>query len=329
MSIIDPTFELLKSRDLRYSLYKKKYFDYRYKWVHNPSNFIVEDFPLHLDIELNTTCNLRCSMCFQSTHIIPPQEMDLKMVRDIIKQAGKLGVFSMKFNYRGEPLLYDNLCKVISYAKSKRIIETMINTNGTLLLPEKMYDLVNSGLDLLIVTVDGTTKEVYENIRRGADFETVLTNIMLLQSYKQLKGVNKPILRVQIVKQKKNNHQVMDFINHWRDIADEVSVVDLKDVEGDCENSTELPDWWCSQLWQRLFILADGDVVPCCRGVSGGIKKEVVLGNVKETLIKEIWNSTKLNAMRNVHKYRKSHTLAMCRRCGIRKEVIIQNGVKQ
>ena len=324
MSVIDPTFDLIKSRDLRHVKYNGKYFDYRYKWVHNPSNFIVEEFPLHLDIELNTTCNLRCSMCFQSMRNIPPQELDLKTVRDIIDQAGKLGVYSMKFNYRGEPLLYDKLCKVIRYAKKKGIIETMINTNGTLLLPEKVMELTKAGLDLIIITVDGTTKEVYENIRKGADFETVLTNVIMLQSYKQIYDVSKPLLRMQIVKQKRNEHQIMDFINHWRNIVDEVSVVDLKDVSGDMEDVTVLDDWWCAQLWQRLFILADGDVVPCCRGVSNGVEKQFVVGNIYQNSIKSIWNSTKMKVIRNVHKYKKSHTLTMCRKCGIRKEVIRQ-----
>ena len=74
MSIIDPTFELVSSKT---HAIDRKYQTYRFKWNNNPLNFVVEDFPLHLDIELNTTCNLRCGMCFQANNNIPPQEMDL------------------------------------------------------------------------------------------------------------------------------------------------------------------------------------------------------------------------------------------------------------
>ena len=99
---------------------------------------------------------------------------------------------------------------------------------------------------------------------------------------KALKQVKKPIIRLQIVKQQENEHEIEAFIEKWREYADEVSIVDYKDTSGTEVDTTPLPEWWCAQLWQRLFVLADGDVVPCCRAVAEGTKKLFVLGNIKK-----------------------------------------------
>ncbi|KKK74980.1 hypothetical protein LCGC14_2878340, partial [marine sediment metagenome] len=72
--------------------------------------------------------------------------------------------------------------------------------------------------------------------------------------------------------------------------------------------------------------LADGDVIPCCRGVSEGMHKLMVVGNVHKTPLKYIWKSKKMTILRNLHRAGNSHASRMCRVCGLRKEVIRQNG---
>jgi radical SAM protein with 4Fe4S-binding SPASM domain len=129
-----------------------------------------------------------------------------------------------------------------------------------------------------------------------------------------------------MVEQELNKHQVNDFVDFWNEYADEISVVDYKDFNVKEEDRTVLPDWYCSQLWQRLFVLADGDIVPCCRAIQGDNEKMFVLGSVYNATIKKAWNGKKLNALRKAHKEGKSHLIKMCRSCGLRKEVINQNG---
>ena len=91
------------------------------------------------------------------------------------------------------------------------------------------------------------------------------------------------------------------------------------------EDGTELPNWYCSQLWQRLFVLADGTIQPCCRAMEGGSSCIYKLGNINNTHIKEIWEGPDMTLLRKAHRAGKSHEISMCRKCGIRKEVIRQN----
>jgi len=322
--IINPTFHLIKSRD---EIYDDKYMEYRNKWEQYPKNFIVSDFPIHLDIELNTTCNLKCPMCFQTTGLVPQIEMS-KLVRDLIMSEieRERGGYSIKLNYRGEPLCSTHLLEAICIAKSKGILEVMINTNGTLMNIEFAKGFIENGLDLVIITVDGMTQDVYGKIRVGGKLSDVIKNVVALQTLKKLKKAKKPLVRIQTVIQEGNKHQIEEIKRYWLEIADEVSIVDIKDTSGQEVDDTPLPEWWCAQLWQRLFILADGDVVPCCRALIDGHKKLYVLGNVKHESLKRMWQGPKMRLLRENHKSGHSHLVRMCQRCGIRKEVIKQNG---
>lgn len=306
--------------------YDLDWIDYRTKWINNPKQFIVGNYPIHLDIELNTSCNLKCPFCFQSKGLIHAENMRLERVKLIIDDAVKNGVCSIKFNYRGEPLLYPHLPEIVAYAKEKGVIEVMINTNATLLTAEKAKRLIDSGLDLLSCSIDATTEKVYDKIRVGGNFYETCKNVVATQVLKRLKKSSTPIVRVQMVEQELNVHQVDDFVDFWREYVDEISVVDFKDVEGKDEDATVLPDWYCSQLWQRLFVLVDGDIVPCCRAIQGKNEKLLVLGSVYERkdAIKKVWNGIKMKHLRKIHQNGKSHLIKMCRSCGLRKEVVKQ-----
>lgn len=321
--IINPTFKLEVNKEKIASV---DYARYRAKWNDNPRNFVVDDVPIHIDLELNTTCNLKCPFCPHSEGLVPSVVMDLEDAVDIISRAAKLGVSSMKFNYRGEPLLYKNLPELIKHAKDEGILETMINTNATFLDEKMQRALINSGLDLISCSVDGVTCSVYEAQRVGADFYKVTLNIVGLSTLKKIKRVSHPRIRLQMVKTELNESHVESFVDFWKAFAEEVAVVEVKDITGKINENTPLPDWFCSQLWQRLFVLADGDVVPCCRGVLNGYEKPFVIGNIFKDSIKKLWNNKKLNAMRKAHREGRSHDIAMCRRCGVRQEVIKQNG---
>ena len=88
---------------------------------------------------------------------------------------------SVKLIWRGEPLLHPKVKELIQYAKESGIIEVIINTNGTNLNTKKANELIDSGLDQLIYSFDGGTKETYEKMRPGRfkknNFEDVFNNI--------------------------------------------------------------------------------------------------------------------------------------------------------
>ena len=124
---IDPTFHLKLAK---YEEQSAEYKDYRRRWNENPKNFIVDDFPIHVDLETTTSCNLKCFMCFQSFDPPKPLKMEFELFKKIIDEGVKKGVCSIKTQYRGEPLLDRRMPDMVRYAKKKGVMEIMFNTNS-------------------------------------------------------------------------------------------------------------------------------------------------------------------------------------------------------
>ena len=118
---------LRKSKALSFILY-------RFKWNFFPKIGFVSQYPLHVDIEVTNRCNLKCTMCIKSSEKDQGNQgdIDLSMAYHILEAIGGK-VYSVKFNWRGEPLLYKNLPQLVAYAKFLGIPEVQINTNAILL----------------------------------------------------------------------------------------------------------------------------------------------------------------------------------------------------
>ena len=321
---LGPTYGIVYRSPNAYKIYTREYRDYRRRW--NNATEELAPFPVHLDIELNTTCNLRCIMCPQSFdnpgNCTPKKEDVLRCLREGSMKGSK----SVKFNYRGEPLLVGNLMEFVAYAKGLGYVDVSINTNGTLMDADFRAALMwhaerKIGLDSITISIDSPDEETYEKIRRGGKLKYVVHNIRRLMSLKRGHRVNKPIVRITFVDMPENHGELNEFKNFWRNPGrcDEVGVGVCLDLESHEEEGRALPLFTCSQLWQRLIILADGDVLPCCRGTLGFNEKLNVIGNIHDNTLEEIWNSPILEGMRGLHKRHESHEIKMCRLCGYRK----------
>ena len=317
--VLDPEFFIKKKG---YEDDSSRYKAYRKKWNDNPKNNIIEDFPIHLDIEVNSSCNLRCVMCFQSSEKTRPKYgyMTFDLFKKIIDEGTEHGLCSIKPMFRGEPLLHPKIVEMMKYAKEKGVIEVMLNTNATLLSEEKARGLIEVGVDRIICSVDACSKELYEKIRVGAKFDNVLNNIKRLQELKKELGVDKPIVRAQMVDTPQNHLQIDSFVDYWGSIVDEVSVEAMYEWHNMVSDAAEDKDFCCAQLWQRLIILWDGQILLCC----GDNRAEIVVGNAKVDNLSELWKSDKLKFFRELHLKGESHKMISCRRCGLRKSYINQ-----
>lgn len=289
-------------------------------WALYPQNFIVKQFPLQLDIETNTICNIRCVKCFHSERFIEPQRMPMDLIKKLIREGSYKGLESIKLQYRGEPLLYRGIEEVIRYAKQYGIKEVMFNTNGTLLTDVKIESIVKSGLDKIICSIDSHDKDTYEKLHRGAKFDVVVNNLLKLQIYKKMNHRLRPIVRVQKVMQHGNKHENnKKYIKFWSIIADQVAIEEFIDYSDNLERSIIMKDWICPQLWQRLFIWADGTVHPCCCLESDQV------GDIHSETIEEIWRNPFMTLLREGHRKGKSHEIPMCRKCPMRKHEYFKN----
>ena len=293
------------------------------KWEHNGMYMIDNGFPLQLDIELNTTCNLNCIMCFQSKCKPKAEYMKLDIVVDLIDQGKENGLESIKLQYRGEPLLYPDLIGVIEYAKMRGLY-VHFNTNASLLTEKMAKGLIFSGLDKIICSIDSSRPNVYNIIRNGSRFYIIQENLNRLWILKNSYDKNTPQIRIQAVLQDSNRREIESgaYERFWAPLSNSVGYEEEFDMMDNTENDNGLPIWHCGQLWQRLVILADGVVIPCCGGID--YKKGIIysVGNIHHETIKGIWNNKKLNKIRELHREGKSHKVEMCRKCRVRKLVI-------
>lgn len=294
-------------------------------WYRCGAEMIERQFPVQLELELNTDCNLRCPKCPQSKESFKKERLDYYDTINCIAEGSKKGLESIKLQYRGEPLLYPYLIEVIRYAKSKGIY-VHFNTNATLLTKNMSIALIKAGLDKIICSIDGCTKETYEKARRSGTFENIVQNITILQAQKQVLGSNTPFVRVQAVKQELNQEEIESgkYITFWSQRADELGIEQCFDFYDNTEDATPLPEWHCEQLWQRLFILADGRVLPCCAGISYEYDTTNVysVGNIHKETLENIWHNKEMSLYRELHRTGNSHVLSMCRKCRLRKLVV-------
>lgn len=292
----------------------KRFEEYRKKWFEHPQKRIVGEFPLHLDIESTNACDLRCVMCTRNFMTERIGYMDWSLFKKVIDEGAKYNLPSIKLNFRGEPLLHPELSKMVKYAKEKGILEVQFNTNGLSLTEKKSEELIKAGLDRIIFSFDGATKETYEKIRTGSNFETVVRNIRKLIEIRKGAGLKRPSVRVQMCKMKENEHEVEQFIKMWIDVANRVAVTVKREpfIKG-AEKMKPLEHFPCPQIWQRMVVWWTGEVVMCCGDWHG----EHIIGNARETSLYELWHSEKYNQARELHARGKFDEIPVCARCEV------------
>ncbi len=305
------------------NLFEKKdnnFREYRRKWKEWPEKFHIGEFPLFIDIELTSACNLKCPFCATTFRegMINRGFISFDTVKKIIDEGADNNLYGVKFNIRGEPLLHPQIDEFVGYAKQKGLINVYFNTNAALLTEELSKRLIDAGLDMLSVSFEGYTKDVYEKYRVGAKYETVLSNIENMQALKKKLAVEHPKLRIQTVMFEELEGSLDEYKKFWSERVDEVGFLDYKEMK---EKRTGIRyPWVCPQIWQRMAVLWDGTILPCNHDDDALL----ALGNVQQTSIKESWHSEKLNTIRDAHKGAMGYEIAACDGCYLRDSEILK-----
>ena len=284
-------------------------------------------FPSAISIEPTTACNLRCPECPSGLRSFSRSTGNIRMdtFRKIIDQLSSDLIY-LTFYFQGEPYLVPAFHEMVRYAKSHRVY-VATSTNAHFMDPEKILE---SGIDKLIVSVDGASQETYEKYRINGDLETVKRNILALT---KARGSNhKPLIDLQFVVFKHNEHE----INAMKKMAAELQVdqltfksaqiysdTDPNDLlpkssrrtrytvnnSGHLSIKSELPDK-CWRMWHSCVFTWDGNVVPCC------FDKDAthVMGNILETPFSQIWNGEKYQAFRK-QLFSNRSEIEICRNC--------------
>ena len=279
---------------------------YLTQWFRRP---IQWGMPFTISLEPTTACNLRCPECPSGLRAFTRPTGNLKedFFKKTIDEIHRELMYLI-FYFQGEPYINPKFLDMVKYAHDKGIY-TMTSTNGHFLNDENARKTIESGLDRLIISVDGTTQETYESYRKEGKLENVLKGANNIVRWKKELKSKTPHIIFQFLVVKPNEHQIPDIYRLAKEIG--VDEVKLKTAQVyDYENGNDLiptldkyarykqgaDGKWsfknalvnhCWKLWHSCVITWDGLVVPCCFDKDA----EHRLGDLKQQNFKEVWQN--------------------------------------
>jgi len=266
--------------------------------------------PVSVSFEPTTSCNLRCPECPSGLRSFsrPTGMLQNDFFTTTIDEIHQ-HVLYLIFYFQGEPYLNPAFLDMVKYASDKKIY-TATSTNAHYLNDEAARKTVESGLDRLIISIDGTTQDVYKKYRIGGTLEKVTEGAKNIVKWRKKLNSKTPFIFFQFLVVKPNEHQIEDIKKLAKEIGvDEVrfktaQVYDFKDDPNQLIPENEKfsrykknPDGThrlknklanrCWKLWHANVITWDGLVVPCCFDKDASHQ----LGNLKGQSFSEIWKN--------------------------------------
>lgn len=267
-------------------------------------------YPVSISFEPTTSCNLRCPECPSGMRAFtrPTGMLQKDFFQQTIDDIHK-DILYLIFYFQGEPFLNRQFLDMVKYASEKGVY-TATSTNAHYLTDETAKKTVESGLDRLIISIDGTTQDVYKQYRIGGNLDKVMEGARNIVKWKKELKSKTPFVFFQFLVVKPNEHQIEDVKRLAKEIG--VDQVRFKTAQVyDYENDPHqlIPDNvkysryrknkegkmtiksglnnHCWKLWHANVITWDGLVVPCC------FDKDAMhqLGNLKTQSFKEVWNN--------------------------------------
>lgn len=293
---------------------------------------LVAPYPLSLSIEPTTSCNLRCPECPSGLRSFtrPTGMLNPKLFQKLIDEVHPW-LTNLTFYFQGEPFLHPQLMEMCTYASERNIYQT-ISTNAHFLDPATAKKVVHSGLDHLIISLDGVTQEVYEQYRVGGNISKVMEGIKNIIDAKKSFMSSAPFITLQFLVVKPNEQQIPGLYSLARELG--VDAVKLKTAQiydyqngsplipEDLKYSRYVPDengnWhirseWenkCWKMWSSSVVTWDGRVLPCCFDKDG----KYVMGDIHHQTFAEVWSGEKYQQFRaSILKSRAD--IDICRNC--------------
>lgn len=287
--------------------------------------------PVSVAIEPANICNLRCPQCATGSNSLtrPKGCMSFDAFKLIIDSLPS-SVCELYLWGQGEPFLAPDFLRMVGYASS-RGFKTIVSTNGHFL--DNPEEIVSSGLDVLIVSLDGVDEDTYTSYRVGGNFSRVVNGIKCVAGV-IARNNHGPAIELQYLVTRENAGDIGAFKSLALSIGVHRVVIKTMQVISLEEGSSVLPDdmnytryrknnsrkletnrsWYlknrCLRLYYSFQIDWQGNVVPCCFDKNS----ENIMGNIFREPVTHIWNNEKYRSFRNILNIQ-GRMLPMCRNC--------------
>ncbi|MFM8832573.1 MAG: SPASM domain-containing protein [Cytophagales bacterium] len=288
--------------------------------------------PLSISIEPTTSCNLRCPECPSGLRSFtrPTGMLQHDLFRHVIDELHPTLSYLI-FYFQGEPYLHPQFLDLVRYSTEKKIY-TATSTNAHYLNDKNAEATVRSGLDRLIISIDGTSQETYQSYRVGGNLDKVIEGTKNIIAWKRKLKSQTPHVIFQFLVVKPNEHEIPEVYRIAQQLG--VDEVKLKTAQiYDYQNGSPLIptqpkysrykemsdgtytiknafDNHCWKMWHSCVVTWDGKVVPCC------FDKDAhhVLGDLTQQSFTEIWQSEKYEQFRS-SLLRSRSEIEMCKNC--------------
>ena len=285
--------------------------------------------PFSISIEPTTQCNLNCPECPTGNNSLTRKmgKMDFELFKTIIDQVYKK-TFYLNLFLQGEPFLNLELNKFAAYARSKKMYVT-VSTNGHFLDADTCEKIIHSGIQKIIVSLDGTSKETYNKYRSGGDFEKVKEGIKLLSHTKKKNHSHHPHIVIQMLVHSFNEHEIPEMQTLVKNLgADKLELKSMQiynnpeflpklkkhnryilDKNNNLVSKNKLHNK-CFRLWSTAVITFEGELIACCYDKNANHR----FGNIINSAFKNLWKNKLFNEYRSeVLTHRKN--IEICNNC--------------
>jgi radical SAM protein with 4Fe4S-binding SPASM domain len=298
---------------------------------------ISPPLPPAISLELSSRCNLACPECVTGAGLLRRKNefMDYSLAEKI---SGELRscMLSAWLYWQGEPMLHPRFFDIV---KLFRGVNTVISTNGHFLDEENCRQLVESGLDKVIISYDGVTPESYSMYRIGGDHSKVTEGIKRLAEINRRNG--SPLkIELQFLVHRYNEHEAEKAALFARSAGADFRVKSMQVLDdkragdwipsdrnksrymmsGGTWKTMRSPSRGCLRMWTTAVVTVDGDVVPCCFDKFAGHS----MGNINDHTFSEIWNGEKYRSFRD-SVIRSRFSVDICSGCPQGKKVVFKN----
>jgi len=304
--------------------FRKVYDSEKYKNVlKNRDN--VSPFPQLVDVELTNHCNLSCIFCGQQTMKRPKGFMTRETFKKVVDECA-IHKTPIRFIRWGEPFLHKNIIDFARYIKDNDLW-LHITSNGLAIKDKDMESLVDLGVESLVFSFQGATKEQYEIMRNNKRYDELKENVLRMVEIRGEK--EKPFIHVSSTMTNETKDEVNEFMKYWGGIVDSVGVgktnlsylsmnqiksfENLGKLELVKKQETIKKEYRaCTEVYQKMGINWDGKVTACC----ADFDEYLIVGDLADSAISDIWqNSEELKAIRLLLDKMKHWSLNLCSRC--------------
>ena len=292
----------------------------------------ISGLPISISIEPTTSCNLRCPECPSGLRSFtrPTGMLQQDLFRNVIDQLAPALTY-LTFYFQGEPYLHPQFLEMVGHA-SRSGIYTATSTNAHYLSDDNARLTVESGLDRLIISIDGTSQETYQSYRIGGNLDKVIEGTKNILAWKKKLKSKTPHTVFQFLVVKQNEHQIPEVHSLAKELGVDQVVLKTAQIYDYEQGSDLIPENetysryrknsdgsysiknkllnQCWKMWHSCVITWDGKVVPCCFDKDA----QHVFGDLTQTSFQEIWNGEKYHAFRKALLKSRSE-IEICRNC--------------